>query len=352
MGPVQGHPLAQRGVVHGSGSAVLGGLYGCAVVVSSFFTPGLVENGWVWALRTLVIFCAAASSVVGWMTAREVGWEMRPMLGATIGILAGITLGGFYLMVYYLFAFPVGAIVGGMYGLAVGLADALLFAIVTRALFFPLSEPVKHRHAVVVASVLGVLVVPGYWFISLLRSSGYEGFGDVTSSLTSSIWGDALFYVGFPSLVITLVAQWLGGHLAGWYERNASRTSAGGPAEPVLARVLRNSRTARLTLLGVLTLVALLVLTAGVETYSNRTILVDVPTGPVDLSPNGGPRSFLLRGSRSSAWMSAARFMLHPYLALAPLMLTPTCGARMGSSSRSTIEVGASRCTTCLGEKR
>ena len=80
--------------------AVLGGLYGCAVVVASFFTPGLVENGWVWALRTLVIFCAAASSVVGWMTARKVGWEMRPMLGATIGILAGITLGGFYLMFY------------------------------------------------------------------------------------------------------------------------------------------------------------------------------------------------------------------------------------------------------------
>jgi hypothetical protein len=45
--------------------AVLGGLYGCAVVVSAFFTPGLDEDGWVWALRTLVIIFAAAGLVVG-----------------------------------------------------------------------------------------------------------------------------------------------------------------------------------------------------------------------------------------------------------------------------------------------
>ena len=277
--------------------AVLGGLYGCAVVVSSFFTPVLHETGWVWALRTLVFICAAVGSVVGWMIAREVGWEMRPFLGALIGIFAGITLGGFYLMFYYLFAFPMGAIVGGMYGLAVGLADGLLFAVVTRVLFFPLSEPAKYRRAAVVASVLGVLVIPGYWFVSLLRSSGYEGFGGVTSSLTGSFWGDALVYAGFPSLVTTLVAQWLGRRLASWYERNAPRPSAGGPTEPVLARVLRNTRTARLTLLGALVLVALLVLTAGMEAYQNRTILVDMPSGSVDLSPNGG-RAAVLSPSR------------------------------------------------------
>ena len=121
--------------------------------------------------------------------ARVVGREMRPPLGAVIGALAGITQGGSYLMFYYLFAFPWGAILGGIYGLVVGLVDALLVAAVTRALYLPLSEPAKHRRAVVMASVLGVLIVPGYWFVSLLRSSGYEGFsvsGSVTGLTPSS----------------------------------------------------------------------------------------------------------------------------------------------------------------------
>src|ERR671933_344953 len=96
-----------RSVVWYTGAgAVLGGLYGCAVVVCSLFTPGLEDDGWVWALRTLVIFCAAAGSVAGWLIARKVGREMRPLLGAMIGTLAGITLGGFYLMFYLLSAFP------------------------------------------------------------------------------------------------------------------------------------------------------------------------------------------------------------------------------------------------------
>ena len=267
--------------------AVLGGLYGCAVVVSAFFTPGVDEDGWVWALRRLVIFSAAAGFVVGWVLARVVGREMRPSLGAVIGALAGITQGGSYLMFAYLFAFPWGAILGGIYGLAVGLVDALLVAAVTRALYFPLSEPAKHRRAVVMASVLGVLIVPGYWFVSLLRSSGYEGF-NVSGSVTGSFWGDAFIYTGFPPLLLALVAQWLGTHLAGWYEREAPRASVGSPAEAVLARALRNSRTVRRALFGILALVMLLMLASGVGVYRNRTILVDVPGGSVDLSPNGG----------------------------------------------------------------
>jgi AcrR family transcriptional regulator len=177
---------------------------------------------------------------------------------------------------------------GGIYGLAVGLVHALLVAAVTRALYFPLSEPAKHRRAVVMASVLGVLIVPGYWFVSLLRSSGYEGFGGVSGSVTGSFWGDTFIYTGFPPLLLALVAQWLGGHLAGWYEREAPRACTGGPAEPVLARALRNSRTVRRALFGILAVVMLLMLASGVGVYRNRTILVDVPGGSVDLSPNGG----------------------------------------------------------------
>ena len=116
--------------------------------------PGLDEDGSVWALRTLVLFCAAAGFVVGWVMARAIGRQMRPLLGAVTGALAGITLGGIYLIFAYLIAFPAGAVLGGMYGLAVGLIDALQVTVVTRLLYFPLSEPAKHRRAVVLMSVL------------------------------------------------------------------------------------------------------------------------------------------------------------------------------------------------------
>jgi hypothetical protein len=284
--------LWRSAVWYTAAGAALGGLYGCAVVVAAFFTPGLDEDGSLWALRTLVMFCAAAGFVVGWVMARAVGQEMRPLLGAVIGALAGITLGGSYLMFAYFIAFPVGAVLGGMYGLAVGLIDALLVAAVTRLLFFPLSEPVKHRRVVVVASVLGVLVVPGYWFISSLRSSGYEGFGGITGSF----WGDVFIYTGFPPLLLALVAQWLGGRLAGWYKRNAPGASAGGSAEPRLARVLRNSRTARRTLVGALAGVVLLALIVGAGAYQNRTILTYIPSHEAVLSQDGEKAAALSHG--------------------------------------------------------
>ncbi|MGI8911285.1 MAG: hypothetical protein ACR2JR_12140, partial [Rubrobacteraceae bacterium] len=103
--------------------AVLGGLYGCSFIALAIFSFDAGDGAGdlpVWAIRMMVIFCGVAGFVAGWFLARSIGKELRPLLGAVIGAMAGIPLGGFYFVFAYLIAFPAGVMLGGTYGLAVG----------------------------------------------------------------------------------------------------------------------------------------------------------------------------------------------------------------------------------------
>jgi hypothetical protein len=100
--------------------------------------------------------------------------------------------------------------------------NAIVVSTLTRVLFLPLSEPRLYRRAVVWTSLIVVLLLPGYWFLILIRSSGYAGVG----GMTGSFWGDFFVYAGFPSLILALVAQWFGGRLSTWYETAAPSTPA------------------------------------------------------------------------------------------------------------------------------
>ena len=277
---------------------VLGGLYGCAFVAVAMFSldaSEAIEPSEVWGVRAMVVFFGAAGFVAGWALARAMGREMRPLLGAVIGAMVGIPLGGFYFLFAYMFALPVGAVLGGTYGLALGLVDALLVAVLTRALFFPLSEPRLYRRTVVLASLLGVLIVPAYWFVALMRSSGYQELG----SMTGFIWGDIFVYAGFPPLVLVLVAQWIGGRLAGWYEHAAPRTSDTAE-EPTLRQVLRREKRRRIAYLAIVlaAFAVLAVLAAGARLYQTRMLLTHIRSTEAVLSQDGdraavlSPRGF------------------------------------------------------------
>ena len=119
--------------------AVLGGLYGCSFVALAIFSFEAGDGAGdlpVWAIRMMVLFCGVA----GWLLAHFIAKELRPLLGAVIGAMAGIPLGEFYFMFAYLIAFPAGVILGGTYGLAVGLLNAFLLTVVTHLFFIPLSD--------------------------------------------------------------------------------------------------------------------------------------------------------------------------------------------------------------------
>ncbi len=264
--------------------AVLGGLYGCAIIAVAMFSTDAseaIEPSEVWAARAMVAFFGMTGFIGGWALARTLGREMRPLLGAAIGGMTGVQVGGLQYSFAYFIAFPFGAIFGGAYGLAVGFVNASLVAALTRALFFPLSEPRLYRRAVTWTSLLGVLLLPGFWFVVLIRSSGYSQIG----GMTGHFWGDVLIYAGFPPLILALVAQWFGGGLATWYGIVAPRTSATTEA-PTLRRTLRREKPRRIAY-AALALTVLVLLAAGFRLYQTRTILTRIPSSDAALSQDG-----------------------------------------------------------------
>jgi hypothetical protein len=67
--------------------AVLGGLYGCSFVALAIFSFDAGDGAGdvpVWAIRMMVIFCGVA----GWFLAHSIAKELRPLLGALIGVMA------------------------------------------------------------------------------------------------------------------------------------------------------------------------------------------------------------------------------------------------------------------------
>jgi hypothetical protein len=161
----------------------------------------------------MVLFCGMAGFVAGWLLAHFIAKELRPLLGAVTGAMAGIPLGGFYFVFAYLIAFPAGVILGGTYGLAVGLLNAFLLTVVTHLFFIPLSDPQSYRRAAVATNMLGVMIVPSFWGVSLLFFPGWGGVSGLTGSAAVDLW----IYIGLPSLILLLTAQWFGERLAGWY---------------------------------------------------------------------------------------------------------------------------------------
>jgi hypothetical protein len=202
--------------------AVLGGLYGCSFVALAIFSFEAGDGAGdlpVWAIRMMVLFCGVA----GWLLAHFIAKELRPLLGAVIGAMAGIPLGEFYFMFAYLIAFPAGVILGGTYGLAVGLLNAFLLTVVTHLFFIPLSDPQSYRRAAVATNMLGVMIVPSFWGVSLLFFPGWGGVSGLTGSAAVDLW----IYIGLPSLILLLTAQWFGERLAGWY----AHSLAPGPSD-------------------------------------------------------------------------------------------------------------------------
>ena len=272
---------------------VLGGLYGCVLVAVAMFSADAgeaIEPSAVWASRALIGLFGLTGFAGGWALARVIGREMRPALGAVIGGMAGVQLGGFKYLFAYFYAFPFGTILGGAYGTAVGFVNAILVGALTRVLFFPLSEPWLYRRAVMWTSLLGVLLLPGFWFVILIRSSGYTEVG----GMTGSFWGDVFIYAGFPSLILDLVAQWFGGRLTTWYEIAAPRTPTM-MEETALRRTLRREKPRRIAY-ATLGLTVLVLLAAGFRLYQTRTILTRIPSREATLSRDGERASVLTPG--------------------------------------------------------
>ena len=265
---------------YAAAGAVLGGLYGCSFIALAIFSFDAGDGAGdlpVWAIRMMVIFCGGAGFVAGWFLARSIGKELRPLLGAVIGAMAGIPFGGFYFVFAYLIAFPAGVMLGGTYGLAVGLVNAVLLTVVTRLLFVPLSDPRRYRRAAVATNMLGVMVVPGYWGVSLLFLAGQEGFSRLTGSAAVDLW----IYIGLPSLILLLTAQWFGGRLAGWYAHSPTPGSSS-------AQWYRGARVRKAALisLGLLLVVgAELAVSAAYRTHQNRHVEIHVPAGGIAIYP-------------------------------------------------------------------
>jgi WD40-like Beta Propeller Repeat len=137
-------------------------------------------------------------------------------------------------------------------------------------------------------SLLGVLILPGFWFVVLTRSSGYTEVG----SMTGTFWGDVFIYAGFPPLILALVAQWFGGRLATWYGIVAPRTPATTEA-PTLRRTLRREKPQRIAYAA---LTVLVLLAAGFRLYQTRTILTRIPSRETILSRDGERAAVLAPG--------------------------------------------------------
>jgi hypothetical protein len=260
--------------------AVLGGLYGCSFVSLAIFSFDAGDGAGdvpVWAIRMMVIFCGVAGFVAGWFLARSIAKELRPLLGAVIGAMVGIPLGGFYFVFAYLIAFPAGVIFGGTYGLAAGLVNAVLLTVVTRLFFVPLSDPQNYRRAAVATNMLGVMVVPGFWGVSLLFFPGQGGVSGLTGSASVDLW----IYIGLPSLILLLTAQWFGGLLAGWY----AHSLASGPSSGQWYRDAHVRKAALISLGLMLAVGAELAGSAAYRAHQNRHVEIHVPAGGIAIYP-------------------------------------------------------------------
>ena len=260
--------------------AVLGGLYGCsfvALAIFSFEAGDGVGDLPVWAIRMMVLFCGMAGFVSGWLWAHFIAKQLRPLLGAVIGAMAGIPPGGFYFVFAYLIAFPAGMILGGTYGLAVGLLNAFLLTLVTRLFFIPLSDPQSYRRAAVATNMLGVMVVPGFWGVSLLFFPGWGGVSGLTGSAAVDLW----IYIGLPFLILLLTAQWFGERLAGWY----AYSMAPGPSSGQWYRDADVRKTALISLGLMLAVGTELAGSAAYRAHQNRHVEIHVPAGDITIYP-------------------------------------------------------------------
>ena len=260
--------------------AVLGGLYGCSFIALAIFSFDAGDDAGdlpVWTIRMMVIFCGVAGFLAGWFLARSIGKELRPLLGAVIGAMAGIPLGGFYFVFAYLIALPAGVMLGGTYGLAVGLVNAVLLTVVTRLFFVPIFDPRKYRRAAVATNMLGVIVVPGFWGVSLLFSPGQVGFSGLTGSAAVDLW----IYIGLPSVVLLLTAQWFGGRLAGWY----AHSPAPGPSPGQQYRGDLVRKAALISLGLMIAVGAGLAGSAAYRAHQNRHVEIHVPAGGIAIYP-------------------------------------------------------------------
>lgn len=277
---------------HTLAGAVLGGIYGCAVIAASILTLDSTYAPGARAMQAVFVACVVGFAAVGWWLARLANQRQHAMLGATAGALAGAAFAGSPFLFAYLFAFPIGVALGGAYGAAAGMLHALLAASITRALFLPLSNPRLHRRTVVGAGALCSLTVPGYWLVSQARSTEY-----LWGRLTGSAVLDWLVYAWFPAIVICLIARSMGAWAAAWYELRAPRARTDTENVPALLRALRSSWNARLAAAGLLVAVALIGLAAGGREYRDRAVLLHVGGGEASLSP-GGDLVAVLSGSR------------------------------------------------------
>jgi WD domain, G-beta repeat len=309
-----------RGVLwYAVAGTVLGGLYGCSAVAVSVFSfdagDGVGELP-VRAIRVAVGFCGVVGFAAGWVLARSVGKQMRPLLGAVIGALVGIPLGGYYFAFGYLIAFPFGAMVGGAFGLTVGLIAAVVLTAVTRAFFVPLSDPGKYRRAAVATNVLVAMLVAGFSGVYLLLFPGQEGVGGLTVSATVGLLG----YLGIPFLILVLVAQWFGGRLAGWYARSAAQ---GPPPSARWYRGILVHKAALLISLGLMLAAgAGLAASAAHRTDQDRQVTPRIPTGDVVIYPEADLFA-VNTGSAYRIWSLSGRreirSILLPYEGLAEL---------------------------------
>jgi hypothetical protein len=249
--------------------AVLGGLYGCVILLVVFIPVVGGGAGVRWA-PTIVIVMAISGAIPGWLLTRK--GNMRSLFGAVLGALALVALPGLGLLPFSVFALFVGGIIGGVYGLAVGLIGGLALCVLTGVRHLPLADVVRHRREMVRVGfcVVGVLALA---YPPLLLWSGW------VSALTGGLVADALIYAGFPTLILVFSAEWISTLLAAWYARSSGlspesrvqgRFEQG--VESALAAVFRVvrgiwPRERRLQPLAVSVLILVLVVPVGVLVY-------------------------------------------------------------------------------------
>lgn len=209
--------------------AVLGSLYGCSLVTTVFlFLPAVLTyevESWdsvMLVLLVMAILGCLVGAIGGWKLARNAAGNLRPLAGAMVGALIGASC-MVVVSLPHIFAFMVGAAMGAAYGLAVGLANGLSVAVLTRVRHFPPTDISQYRYfAMRFGPVLvGALAVLALIVLAILAISG-----DLGSSLNDEggILFIALTFVVFPALVLGLIAEWVGRHLADWYERTLPAT--------------------------------------------------------------------------------------------------------------------------------
>jgi hypothetical protein len=248
---------------------VLGGLYGCAILLVLFFPVVGGGAGVRWA-PTIVIVAGVLGAIPGWLLTRT--GNMRSLFGAVLGALALVALPGLGLLPFSVFALFVGGIIGGVYGLVMGLIGGLALCVLTGVRHLPLADVVRHRREMVRVGfcVVGVL---GLAYPPLLLWSGR------ISALTGGLVADAMIYAGFPTLILVFSAEWVSTLLAAWYAR-ASGLSPESTVqgrfeqgiESALATVFRVARgiwprERRLQPLAASVLVVVLVIPMGVLMY-------------------------------------------------------------------------------------